>query len=335
MKSREIKSEFVDKIAVISSNETLLGPIKITNARESFRDTLFTFHLSNEADYSLCVKEFIAAFEWLANFGGAVFKAAYSRLYPAVQYEDAKKEMYSFLESRFYSDKSECYSNENHERRESVDNTAFINKLSVLPRFITYDDAPVYSQFIDNWLAPQKIHTLCYKDIRYQYDAIIRKIIGDSKMDENIEVPNFREFNSINEVITEIRRILDAVIDFHLQGNQNDNSVIGYAIHFIEKNYQNDITLATVSNYYNLNYSYFSRIFKKNTGISFSQYLLNIRMGKARELIIKHSDIKIGDVAKKVGYNEENLQNFTRAFKKHFGKSPKSYKSDPPIKDGP
>ena len=68
---------------------------------------------------------------------------------------------------------------------------------------------------------------------------------------------------------------------------------------------------------------YLSKYFKKFTGMTFSDYLLMVRMNKAVELL---SDIKYKtyEVSEKVGYS--NSKNFTRAFKNYFGKTPKEFR---------
>ena len=50
-------------------------------------------------------------------------------------------------------------------------------------------------------------------------------------------------------------------------------------------------------------------------------------MEKAKELLSGDTELKISDIATLVGYSGNNIQNFTRAFKKYFGKSPKNFKN--------
>ena len=111
------------------------------------------------------------------------------------------------------------------------------------------------------------------------------------------------------------------------EANIREKKIVEAVREYIRCNYQNDLSLAYVSNIFNINYSYLSRIFKAYCGITFSQYLFKIRMEKAMQILEKNPQIKILDVAKQVGYTDYNIQNFTRAFKNYFGKSPKYYKN--------
>lgn len=70
--------------------------------------------------------------------------------------------------------------------------------------------------------------------------------------------------------------------------------------------------------------AYFSTTFKKETGISFVQYLTNTRIEKAKDLL-KNSDLKTYEIAEKVGFAEPNYFSFT--FRKNTGLSPSQYKS--------
>ncbi len=70
--------------------------------------------------------------------------------------------------------------------------------------------------------------------------------------------------------------------------------------------------------------AYFSTTFKKETGLSFVQYLTNIRLEKAKELL-KNSDKKTYEIAEAIGFSEPNYFSFT--FKKNIGMSPSQYRA--------
>ncbi len=59
-------------------------------------------------------------------------------------------------------------------------------------------------------------------------------------------------------------------------------------------------------------------------GISFKKYLVQKRMEKAK-MLMKDPTIKIYEIANQTGY--DNAQNFSRAFKSHYGYSPKEYRT--------
>ena len=70
---------------------------------------------------------------------------------------------------------------------------------------------------------------------------------------------------------------------------------------------------------------YISKIFKSETGDTPINYLISLRMQKARELLDKNPEQSIQTVAMAVGY--EDAYHFSKLFKKYFGLSPLYYKA--------
>jgi two-component system response regulator YesN len=126
-------------------------------------------------------------------------------------------------------------------------------------------------------------------------------------------------------MVGNIRQLLNTISEF-MDKNRFEVDIMSEALDYINDNFNKDINLSFISNKFNLSYSYFSRIFKMYAGVSFTQYLLKVRMEKAKELLVSSPNLKIKEVASMVGYDFDNVQNFTRAFKNYFGKSPQYYK---------
>lgn len=85
-----------------------------------------------------------------------------------------------------------------------------------------------------------------------------------------------------------------------------------------ERLHEEELSLYLVAEKLFVNYSYLSRIFKKLTGQSFSDYVLRLRMEKAKELLAKGE--KVYDTANQVGYRHVNY--FAKAFTKYWGIRP-------------
>ena len=68
-----------------------------------------------------------------------------------------------------------------------------------------------------------------------------------------------------------------------------------------------------------MNTAYFSTLFKKQTGKKYIDYVTDLRMEKARKLIL-NTDLKIGAIAEMVGYG--STKHFTRIYKEKFGTTP-------------
>ncbi len=92
---------------------------------------------------------------------------------------------------------------------------------------------------------------------------------------------------------------------------------------YIEENYMKNITLEDLGSYLGFNSSYFSSLFKKETGVSFVEYLSKIRIEKAKELL-KEPGLRIQDVCLMVGYND--VKYFTKLFIRHTGLKPNEFR---------
>lgn len=92
---------------------------------------------------------------------------------------------------------------------------------------------------------------------------------------------------------------------------------------YIQQHYQETVRLEDVSNAVGFNATYFSALFKKETGQNFMDYLTEMRINKAKELLCDDA-LSIQDVAEQVGYRD--LKYFSRLFKKTAGVSPSDYK---------
>lgn len=100
--------------------------------------------------------------------------------------------------------------------------------------------------------------------------------------------------------------------------------LIGKAVHYVEENYwDSEMSVETVCGYLNVSSAYFSTTFKKETGKTFINYLTELRMERAVELL-RNTEDKTYIIAEKVGYSEPNY--FSYVFKKQFGISPSKYR---------
>jgi len=94
----------------------------------------------------------------------------------------------------------------------------------------------------------------------------------------------------------------------------------------IDENYSDaEISLSALACKHAVNASYLSRAFKNYAGKSFSDYLVEIRIQRAREILDK-CDCKAYQLAQMVGINDPNY--FAKCFKKVMGMSFQSYKAD-------
>lgn len=107
--------------------------------------------------------------------------------------------------------------------------------------------------------------------------------------------------------------------------DSNHDNKMKRIIDYLKENYSDsNMTAAMVAEHFNLNSSYFSRTFKNTFGIRFSDYLTDLRIGKACSLLTQ-TDLTLNEIAEEVGYN--NALTLSRAFKKTENMTPGTYRN--------
>ena len=107
------------------------------------------------------------------------------------------------------------------------------------------------------------------------------------------------------------------------RNEQKFSGIITEAREYMENNYHKDISLDEVSRLVNVSPYYFSKVFKEETGENFIEYLTQIRIGHAKELL-KEGSHSIKEVCMESGYSDPNY--FSRIFKKSVGVTPSEYR---------
>jgi len=115
---------------------------------------------------------------------------------------------------------------------------------------------------------------------------------------------------------------LPAAIPALTKAQNTMNKYVSEAIQFIYEHYNEDITITTVARSLDISEGYLSRIFKKETGYTFTNYLIFYRIKLAMNLLKNHR-VKVYEVADEVGYSDTTY--FSSQFKKVVGMSPSEY----------
>ncbi|RCW77558.1 AraC family transcriptional regulator [Saliterribacillus persicus] len=109
------------------------------------------------------------------------------------------------------------------------------------------------------------------------------------------------------------------------RSNEHYYNLSDEMVHIVQKEYDKDISLELIAERLFYNASYLSSVFRREKNVSFSEYLSQYRLKKAKELLV-HSDISVKDIAQKLRYN--NSQNFIRSFRKQEGTTPGKFRSE-------
>jgi YesN/AraC family two-component response regulator len=102
-----------------------------------------------------------------------------------------------------------------------------------------------------------------------------------------------------------------------------ESPVIRKAKEFIVENQAENLSLGQVAKAVNTSVFHFCKMFKKATGLNFTEYVSRVRVEKARNLLL-NPNLRISEIAYEVGF--QSLTHFNRVFKKITGQSPTDYR---------
>jgi two-component system response regulator YesN len=112
--------------------------------------------------------------------------------------------------------------------------------------------------------------------------------------------------------------------DYLKQLRQNTaKGVFSHIEKYIEENYAEDISLKSIGEIFYINSAYLGQLFKKQYGCAFKDYLNNLRIRKAADLMLR-TDRKVYEIAEDVGY--KNLEYFITKFEGIYGATPKRFR---------
>ena len=135
------------------------------------------------------------------------------------------------------------------------------------------------------------------------------------------KVTHQKSFRKASDIVREhVLKIADTLSDLNTSSSKRQARL---ALDYIQKNYMDpDLSLNSICSYLNISTSYFSTIFKEETGETFTEVLIRTRMDKAKELLEK-TTLKNYEIAEKVGFADPHY--FGISFKKATGCTPTEY----------
>jgi YesN/AraC family two-component response regulator len=109
----------------------------------------------------------------------------------------------------------------------------------------------------------------------------------------------------------------------YVEQQNSELPVITRAKEYIRQNQAEDLSLGQVAKAVNTSSFYFCKLFKKATGLNFTDYVSRVRIEKAKNLLL-NPNLRISEIAYEIGF--QSLTHFNRVFKKVTGQSPTGYR---------
>ena len=202
--------------------------------------------------------------------------------------------------------------------------------------YVEDDDRKRANQLINHMLCEIIIHAQDQvEDIKttaIDWFAFLLKVASDNGVPlENLstavnKIPPLIEGESKEQVSVLLSESINLINDllFKRKGNKNGNYHLTTAIIYIRNHYREKVTLDDVADACSISSYYLSRLFRDEMGVSFIDYLHNIRMEEARRLL-RENEQTIYETALNCGFSDPNY--FSKTFKKYMGMTPSSYQS--------
>jgi AraC-like DNA-binding protein len=171
-------------------------------------------------------------------------------------------------------------------------------------------------------------------DYDIDYNSLIKDNVLTSRLNKEIQ----GSITKIDSVLTKSNKNVEFLLDLYAQElvynliqikgvnqvlNLETNNPVYKAVKYMHENCMSPISISQISSDLNMSDANFCQYFKKITGVTPKEYLTNLKLSKAKDMIRNAS---VTETAFELGY--ENISHFIALFKNKYGITPKQYKKD-------
>jgi two-component system response regulator YesN len=185
----------------------------------------------------------------------------------------------------------------------------------------------VNRQLLDPEITPISLHAFLNSIVisGHRWLERVLAVVGHSR-----ELPEQLTHQTIelsNHMETQLIKLLEQIMSsYHESISEDKSAYIKRSIAYIQENLDKNVSLLQVSKFVHLHPNHFSEIFKRETGMTYIEFVKRERIHKAI-LILNETPAKISEVANQVGY--EDIKYFSQLFKKYTGKTPSEFRQKP------
>ena len=157
-----------------------------------------------------------------------------------------------------------------------------------------------------------------YDDFSYCQQALRMQIT-----DYILKPVNYEEFGSCIDTL-KISLFERRVSETPEPQAQEERTITGIT-RYLQEHLSEDVSLSVLAEEFHLSAQYISQLFKNEIGVNFLAYFTNIRMERAKKLLLS-SSASIGEISEQLGFGDYRV--FTKVFKKAEGVTPSQYRRD-------
>lgn len=136
-------------------------------------------------------------------------------------------------------------------------------------------------------------------------------------------VDSTTNIRTLEQFRTWVHKVISQGIEYFALHAKEDSEIVIKAKKYISDHIHQEFSREDIASFVFLNPSYLSRLFKKETGVSLTDFILEVRMNEAKRLLVQ-TDMKISQIAESLGCM--NLSHFITMFKKFTGATPMNFR---------
>ncbi|BBH19428.1 AraC family transcriptional regulator [Paenibacillus baekrokdamisoli] len=273
--------------------------------------------------------------DWLQNtWSGASFSAGIGGWVRAVEcVPETYQQASEALEHRFYRGTASINSYHDIPKLRTLTPQEFQQIKHAEKKLINYistgsgDVHLIYEEMFAGILQHQRVQSQTIKNAVAQTLYSVCGYLSEQSYDKELDVMDnisMTGLTDLQHVLSYAKQKLNEIKNEIDKADPNtERNLVRQAKEFVTENYRNDFSLTEIAAQLYVNPSYFSWLFKQETGLTFTAYLTQYRMSVAKNLL-KQDKQKVYEVAQCVGYND--YRHFCKMFKKVEGISPKDFK---------
>jgi two-component system response regulator YesN len=153
----------------------------------------------------------------------------------------------------------------------------------------------------------------------------VQKEVNDRATNQKVTiVKSILESHSMGQLVSILSEFISTVFEKIEAKAGHQSPVIQSVIRHIHESYNEELSLKTLSHKFHINSIYLGQLFQKETGFVFSEYINQIRLEKAKQLL-RDTHVKAGQIGKMVGYSDSAY--FYKQFKKVVGITPSAWRT--------
>ncbi len=161
-------------------------------------------------------------------------------------------------------------------------------------------------------------YLIIYKFLEMGFDL---EKMNQKKFEYLKNMENSKDYGELVFTFDKILADLEQFLDQHIQ--TKNNLIVTRVLKYLHQNFDQTISLESVSKFFYIDKSYLCKLFKKHTAENFNDYLMKLRINRAKELL-KNPEYNVSIVSTKVGYTDYSY--FGQVFKKTVGMTPSEYR---------